>query len=77
LRGIYSDNLIEVVQWCMALDAQDRPPSDFSLQKELSRPGARSYTKLSVTERMRMHLDKMVSDAVLPRVTTVVGAPKK
>jgi serine/threonine protein kinase len=77
LRGIYSDGLIEVVQWCMALDAQERPPSVFALQKELSRPGARSYTKLSVTERMRMQLDNMVSEAVAPRASTVAGGPKR
>jgi hypothetical protein len=61
----------------MAMDAQNRPPSVFALQKELSRPGARSYTKLSVTERMRMQLDNMVADAVAPKASTVGGAPKR
>ena len=63
LRGIYSDNLIEVVEWCMALDPLSRPQSVFALQKELSREGERHYTKLTVAEKMRLQLDAMVSDA--------------
>ncbi|PWW48706.1 serine/threonine protein kinase [Melaminivora alkalimesophila] len=62
LRGIYSDNLIEVVEWCMALDPLSRPQSVFALQKELAREGERRYTRLSVAERMRMQLDSLVSD---------------
>ena len=63
LRGIYSDNLIEVVEWCMALNPLSRPQSVFALQKELSREGERRYTKLSVTEKVRMQFDTMVSDS--------------
>ena len=62
LRGIYSDSMIEVVEWCMALDPLARPQSVFALQKELSREGARRYTKLSVAEKVRMQFDTMVSD---------------
>ena len=62
LRGVYSDNLIEVVEWCMSLDPLSRPQSVFALQKELSREGERRYTKLSVTEKVRMQFDTMVSD---------------
>ena len=62
LRGVYSDNLIEVVEWCMALDPLSRPQSVFALQKELSREGERRYTKLSVGEKVRMQFDNMVSD---------------
>ena len=62
LRGVYSDNLIEVVEWCMALDPLSRPQSVFALQKELSREGERRYTKLSVAEKMRMQLDTLVTD---------------
>ena len=62
LRGVYSDNLIEVVEWCMALDPLSRPHSVFALQKELSREGERRYTKLSVAEKMRLQLDTLVSD---------------
>lgn len=63
LRGVYSDNLIEVVEWCMAMDPLSRPQSVFALQKELSREGERRYTRLSVQERMRMQFDNMVHDA--------------
>ena len=63
LRGVYSDNLIEVVEWCMSLDPLSRPQSVFALQKELSREGERRYTKLSVGEKMRMQFDTIVSDA--------------
>jgi serine/threonine protein kinase len=62
LRGVYSDNLIEVVEWCMSLDPLSRPQSVFALQKELSREGERRYTKLSVGEKMRLQFDNMVSD---------------
>ena len=62
LRGVYSDNLIEVVEWCMALDPLSRPQSVFALQKELSREGERRYTKLTVAEKMRMQLDSLVTD---------------
>ena len=62
MRGLYSDNLIEVVEWCMALDPLSRPQSVFALQKELSREGERRYTKLTVAEKMRLQLDTLVSD---------------
>jgi serine/threonine protein kinase len=63
LRGVYSDNLIEVVEWCMSLDPLSRPQSVFALQKELSREGERRYTKLSVSEKVRMQFDTIVADA--------------
>ncbi len=62
LRGVYSDNLIEVVEWCMALDPLTRPQSVFALQKELGQEGERRYTRLSVAERMRLQIDSLVSD---------------
>jgi len=62
LRGVYSDNLIEVVEWSMALDPLSRPQSVFALQKELNRGGERRYTKLSVSEKVRLQFDNMVSD---------------
>ena len=62
LRGVYSDNLIEVVEWCMSLDPLSRPQSVFALQKELSRETERSYTKLTVAEKMRLQFDNIVSD---------------
>jgi hypothetical protein len=62
LRGVYSDNLIEVVEWCMSLDPLSRPQSVFALQKELSREGERQYTKLSVGEKVRLQFDNMLND---------------
>ena len=62
VRGVYSDNLIEVVEWCMSLDPLSRPQSVFALQKELSREGERQYTKLSVGEKVRLQFDNMVND---------------
>ena len=46
----------------MALDPLARPQSVFALQKELSRESARSYTKLTVGERVRLQFDSVVSD---------------
>ncbi|MEN9886362.1 MAG: hypothetical protein RL758_940 [Pseudomonadota bacterium] len=62
LRGIYSDNLIDMVEWCMSLNPLDRPQSVFALQKELSREADRQYTRLSMTERMRLQLDTMLGE---------------
>ena len=62
LRNVYSDNLIEVTEWCMSLDPLSRPQSVFALQKELARETERRYTKLSVGEKMRLQFDNMVSD---------------
>ena len=78
LRGVYSDNLIEVVEWCMSLDALERPQSVFALQKELSREGERKYTKLSVAEKMRLQFDAMVNDTKksMRKVTGIGGRAK-
>ncbi len=62
LRGVYSDNMIEVVEWCMAVDPLSRPQSVFALQKELSREGERNYTKLTVSEKVRLQFENMVSE---------------
>jgi serine/threonine protein kinase len=59
LRGIYSDNLIEIVQWCMMLDPLSRPQSVFTLQKKLNHSGERQYTQLTIAERVRLQLDKL------------------
>ena len=63
LRGVYSDNLIDVVAWCMSMDPQARPQTVFALQKELSREGERSYTKLTVAEKLRMRFDNLVAES--------------
>ena len=73
LRGVYSDNLIEVVEWCMSLDPLSRPQSVFALQKELSRESERSYTKLTVAEKMRLQFDNLVTDKKPLRKSTDAG----
>jgi hypothetical protein len=71
MRGTYSDNLIEVVQWCMAPEPADRPQSVFVLQKELNLPDELRYTKLSLGDRVRLQLDNAVNETkkVALRVT--------
>ena len=78
LRGVYSDNLIEVVEWCMSLDPLSRPQSVFALQKELSREGERRYTKLSVGEKVRMQFDTMVTETkkTVPGAAVAAAKPK-
>ncbi len=66
LRVTYSDNLIEVVSWCMALDPLARPQSVFELQKVLSREGERRYTRLSMSEKIRLQIDTFVADTRKP-----------
>jgi len=61
LRNVYSDNLIEVTEWCMSLDPLSRPQSVFALQKELSRETERQYTKLSFSERLKLQLENLTT----------------
>ena len=71
LRNVYSDNLIEVTEWCMSLDPLSRPQSVFALQKELSRETERRYTKLSFSERLKLQLENLTDRArSAPRPST-------
>ena len=63
LRNVYSDNLIEVTEWCMSLDPLSRPQSVFALQKELARETERRYTKLSFSERLKLQLESLKTGA--------------
>lgn len=56
LRGLYSDNLIEVVQWCMAIDPLSRPQSVFALQKELNREEEPTYTQPGLVDKIKLGL---------------------
>ena len=77
LRGVYSDSMIEVVEWCMALDPLSRPQSVFALQKELSRETERSYTKLTMAEKMRLQLDNFLgTDGKPTRLKADAGKAK-
>jgi len=66
LRGVYSDHLLDVVKWCMALESSARPQSVFALQKELGRLVERRYTPLSLAERARLRLDLFIADRIKP-----------
>lgn len=59
LRGVYSDNLIELVEWCMALDPQARPQSVFALQKQLGDMSALRYQALGLSGRLRAGFGKL------------------
>ncbi len=48
LRGIYSDELISIVRWCMKMDATARPQSVHQLQKAL-RPNEEGVPKPAVS----------------------------
>ena len=63
LRNVYSDNLLEVTEWCMSLDPLSRPQSVFALQKELARETERRYTKLSFGERLKLQLENLTTGA--------------
>jgi len=78
LQGVYSDNLMEVVQWCMALDQMARPQSVFALQKQLNKGGERRYTRLSVGDKMRMQIDSMVTSTkmTVAKATNIGPKPK-
>jgi hypothetical protein len=63
MRNTYSDNLIEITEWCMSLDPLSRPQSVFALQKELSRETERRYTSLSFTERLKLQIENLKTGA--------------
>lgn len=62
MRGVYSDSLLHVVEWCLTLDPAERPQSVFVLQKELNRLEEPVYSNLSVTEKMRARLGDALSE---------------
>ncbi len=64
LRGLYSDNLIEVVHWCMALEPTARPQSVFELQKELHREQHPTYTQPGLLQRLQNGLSGPASDSM-------------
>ena len=63
LRNVYSDNLMEVTEWCMSLDPLARPQSVFALQKELARETERRYSKLTFAERVKLQLENLKTGA--------------
>ncbi|WP_334154176.1 serine/threonine-protein kinase [Tepidimonas sp.] len=63
LRGVYSDNLLDVVRWCMALDPLERPQSVFALQRELAREESPEPTPPRWWDRVRARLGLARDDA--------------
>jgi serine/threonine protein kinase len=60
MRGAYSDNLIELVEWCMALNPQSRPQSVFALQKQLSDVSSLRYQSIGFSGRLRAGLGRLL-----------------
>jgi serine/threonine protein kinase len=60
LRGIYSDNMIELVEWCMALDPQHRPQSVLALQKQLADTNSLRYQDKGIAQRFKASIDKLL-----------------
>ena len=59
-QGIYSDHLLETIDWCLALDHLKRPQSVFTLQKSLreempAKPKKKSLL-MSLRDRINEHL---------------------
>lgn len=77
LRGVYSDEIIQTVQWCLSLDPLARPQSVFALQNALTYVGKRHYTKPSVAERMRMQFDSIVADVKKTTPTSTANQPQR
>lgn len=80
LRGNYSDNLLELVQWAMELEPLSRPQSVFALHKALSQDSNRRYTQLTMAERVRLQLGALIGQspsASLAVPSSVAGPPVK
>ena len=78
LRGNYSDNLLELVQWAMELEPLSRPQSVFALHKALSQDSQRRYTQLTMAERVRLQLGALIGQpnaAALPVAPSTSVAP--
>lgn len=70
LRGIYSDHLLDLVRWCMALDPLSRPQSVFALQRELARPEVPEPAPPSWWSRVRSRLGLAPIGENLPGVAS-------
>lgn len=54
-KGIYSDHLLEIIDWCMKLDPLLRPQSVFTLQKALLEPPPKNRSLLaSIKRKLRL-----------------------
>lgn len=57
MRKIYSDNLIELVEWCMALDPLARPQSVHALVKEMESDAVLRFTQPNLVGKLKGRLD--------------------
>ncbi len=67
MRKIYSDNLIEMVEWCMALDPLARPQSVHALVKEMESDAAPRFSGVPLTEKLRGQFDSVLGESTTGR----------
>ena len=60
MRKVYSDNLIEMVEWCMALNPLARPQSVHALVKEMESDVAKYEPETPLTQRIKGHFDSVL-----------------
>ena len=63
MRKIYSDNLIEMVEWCMALDPLARPQSVHALVKEMESDVAKHFHEGPLSTRIKSPLDSVLGES--------------
>ena len=63
MRKIYSDNLIEMVEWCMALDPLARPQSVHALVKEMESDVAKHFREEPLSSKIKGHIDSILDDS--------------
>ena len=62
LKGVYSDDLMNAVQWCLKIDSLERPQSLFALQKILQAPIVMPESKsVSVFNKVSQKLRGMLN----------------
>ena len=66
MRKVYSDHLIEMVEWCMALNPLARPQSVHALVKEMESDLARNDPDAPLTQHIKGHLDSVLGDLAAP-----------
>ena len=63
MRKIYADNLIEMVEWCMALDPLARPQSVHALVKEMESDVAKHFHEGPLSTRIKSPLDSVLGES--------------
>lgn len=59
-KGLYSDHLLEIVDWCLELDPMKRPQSVMALQKALLNPPQEETPSGSALDGLRQWVDKLL-----------------